>query len=219
MCALIGSFEVEKILGLIERNQHRGRVAYSLAAWDPVSGALGLIYGKGLFDPAALERIEHDGRYLLCHLQSPTHIAANGSMETQPSIIRKEKSSSYLWHNGILVPQTMEMISRKLGVKSGFDTHLLHWWLEKGETLDEVEGSFACIYLSGGDGNIRLFRSRHAKLYIDEKMTLSSERFPGSRCINADRIYRMDPVRRELKVEGRFRTRRFNINIEGELDD
>jgi glutamine phosphoribosylpyrophosphate amidotransferase len=220
MCSIIGSFSEKKIMELVEKNQHRGKVAYSLASFERDGSHVKIVYGEGEFDPKIFRQLQTDGRYMVCHLQSPTNTDAADTGYRQPSVITGSSNTSYLWHNGILMPQTMEMISQVLGIESRFDTHLLHHWLEHNEALDKIEGSFACVYMGGDARNIKIFRSRHAKLYVDlETMTMSSERFDGSRCINADRVYDVDLVSGKLSIASYFKTKHFNINIKGELDD
>jgi len=217
MCAIIGSFDKQILIKLIERNQHRGRVAYSISTYDIESGDVKTYYERGEFNHIFFEKINTDGKYTICHLLSPT-LTENDEEVTHPSVLTTEVGESCLWHNGVLLPSTMEMIQQNLGSQSYFDTYLLHQWIDKGEKLDDIEGSFACLYITQKK-QIQLFRSKHAKLFIDEDMTISSERFEGSRCINPDCFYNLDLEKKSLKVEGFFKTKRFNIYIKGEMDD
>ena len=214
MCAIIGSFDRDVVRELIKTNQHRGRVAYSLSLFNVESGDVHTVHGKGEFDLKLLENIEVGKEYILCHLQSPTGVVDTHENRVHPSMIDRK---SYLWHNGILMPFTMNMIQEKLAFKSNFDTHLLHHWLNDKYNLDDIDGSFACVHIE--NGIMKVFRSRHAKLYIDNDMTISSERFDGSMCIKYDCIYRTDFGNKRLIVDDYFKTKHFNITIKGELDD
>ncbi len=57
------------------------------------------------------------------------------------------------------------------------------------------------------------------KLYVNDELDLSSERFEGSKCINYDTIYRMNFVEKLLQPVSYFKTNRYNVIINGELDD
>ncbi len=217
MCAIIGSFDKKIVADLAERNQHRGRIAYSISLHNLESGNVVTEYRVGEFDPVFLENLKTDGCYIICHLQSPTGTSNAGENITQPSIVNSNQGSSCLWHNGILMPSAMKMIQHKLHTVSKFDTRLLHQWLLHDEKLDEIEGSFACVFAV--NSSVKIFRSKHSKLYIDENMTISSESFANSKCINSDRIYAVDLHKRSLAIESYFKTKRYNIIIKGELDD
>ena len=212
MCAIIGSFEKENILELVEKNQHRGRVAYSISLYDIKSSMVTSEYRLGEFDPEFLKSMNTDGSYIVCHLQSPTGVGYSDENKRHPSVVNR----SYLWHNGILMPSTIKMLQEKYD-DSTFDTHLLHQWLLSRGKLNEIEGSFACVFIA--EHSMKIFRSKHSKLYIDDNMTISSESFLESKCINADRIYMMDLEKRSLAIESYFKTKRYNIIIKGELDD
>jgi glutamine phosphoribosylpyrophosphate amidotransferase len=216
MCAIIGSFNKKTVIDLIEKNQHRGRVAYSISLFNLEDSLVTAEYGNGEFDAAYLENMKIDGCYIVCHLQSPTGIGDPDGNSVHPNIINNTQQNSYLWHNGILMPSAMQMLQQKF-CNSTFDTFLLHQWLAGNGSLDDIEGSFACVFIV--NGSVKLFRSKHAKLYIDENMTISSEYFEGSKCINADRIYEMNFTDNSLVIESYFKTKRYNIIIEGDLDD
>lgn len=212
MCAIIGSFDIKSILKLVEKNQHRGRVAYSISLYNIKSGMVTSEYKLGEFNSEFLKSMNTDGCYVVCHLQSPTGTGYSDEKRRHPSVV----NNSYLWHNGILMPSTIKMLQEKY-YESTFDTHLLHQWLLSRGKLNEIEGSFACLFIV--DNSMKIFRSKHAKLYIDDNMTISSESFFESKCINADRIYMMDLEKGSLVIESYFKTKRYNIIIKGELDD
>jgi len=214
MCAIIGSFNKKTVVDLIEKNQHRGRLAYSISLYNTENGKVKTKYSVGEFDPKVFEKMKIDGCYIICHLQSPTGDYSINENRTHPSIM---ENNSYLWHNGILMPTTIQMIQQKLKVLSEFDTHLLHQWIVSNEKLDEIEGSFACVFMV--NNSMKIFRSKHAKLYVDKNMTISSEYFEDSKCINADRIYAMNLANESLAIESYFKTKRYNMIIRGELDD
>ena len=62
-----------------------------------------------------------------------------------------------------------------------------------------------------------VFRTKHGKLYVDENLSISSERFEGSKCINFDTVYEIDWENRVLKPIANFKTRMFNFIIKGEM--
>ncbi len=133
MCAIIGSFDIRNILKLVEKNQHRGRVAYSISLYDIKSGMVTSEYRSGEFDPEFLKSMNTDGSYIVCHLQSPTGVGYLDEYKRHPSVVNR----SYLWHNGILMPSTIKMLQEKYD-DSTFDTHLLHHWLLGRGKLNEI---------------------------------------------------------------------------------
>jgi len=216
MCAIIASFNKQKVLELVRQNQHRGRIAYSIALYGDDSGINHIKYGEGEFDEKILTSMDTKGKYIICHLQSPTSVIEKEEEKVHPSVLGSDDDRSYLWHNGILMPSSISKLQDLYG-DSTFDTHLLHHWLLKQGKLDAIEGSFACVYVK--EKGVEIFRSKHAKLYIDAELTISSERFAASKCINDDRIYVLDIPNRGMKVKSYFTTKRYNMIIKGELDD
>lgn len=205
MCSIIGSFSKNKIEELVELNQHRGNFSYSITVIDKDYNIINQIKDFGLFDKS---KLSGEG-YFICHVQSPT----NGMLEDKNRIHPTENNNTFMWHNGLIKNRGIKDLQKFLKTDIEFDTLLLHK-AYKNYSLSDIEGLFTCLYLDKG---IEIFRTRHGKLYIDEDMNISSERFPDSKCINYDTIYNVDVQNKKLTVQDTFKTKRFNICIDGEI--
>ena len=211
MCSIIGSFSKQKIIDLITLNQHRGDFAYSITYFDILTHQV--IEQKkefGLFDIKKIKDYS-SSIYYICHLQLPT----NGLSKNIDRIHPTKEDNSFLFHNGILKPSAIKYIQHKFKTDISFDTQLLHKLLPDWAELNYLEGLFACLYIQ--QKNINIFRTKHAKLYIDNELTISSERFNDSKCINYDTIYSLNLKNRDIKIVNHFQTKRYNIIIQGEL--
>jgi len=209
MCSIIASFSKSKILELVEINQHRGNFSYSISMYNPTTKRIINTYKDfGEFNKEALKKIT-GYVYYICHIQAPT----SGLTVLTERIHPTEINNTYLWHNGIIKPQGMKYLKNTSKVSNNFDTYLLHTVLPDYKKLSEIEGLFACLYVNDG---IKLFRTKHAKLYIDDDMNISSEYFEGSKCINYDTVYELNLNNRRISKIDNFETKRFNIIIQGE---
>jgi len=198
MCSIICSSDRTQLFNLIKDTQHRGEHAHTVFEGRQVKEYF------GLFDE---EHVNHEGRTIV-HLQAPT----SQTKFTHPTHIDR----SLLWHNGIIEPRSVRELSEQYEPGMEFDTKLIHHVLEdKGfDGLSDISGSFACLYLK--NDVMYMFRSKHAQLYIDNDLTVCSERFSGSKCINYDTVYKIDD---DIEAIDTFETKRFNIIVQGELDD
>jgi hypothetical protein len=203
MCSIICSYKKDVLENLIDINQFRGNFSFSYTE----IGKHPEIQVKGWGD-FEKDIIRNNDLYKITHVQAPTGGIAKDFSRIHPTIIE----DTMLWHNGILTPRGITYCQKKLNTSEGFDTLLLHRMiLEHGfESLSEIEGLFSCVYFNK---EVYMFRTKHGKLYIDDDKNISSEEFKDSRCIYADRIYRVDT----LEVVDTFKTKRFNFIIPGRL--
>ena len=209
MCSIIGGFESEKVKELIELNQFRGNFSYSYTEFNE---ELGLVFQAKGFDEFPLGIISKD-YYKICHVQAPT----GGLLKDHKRIHPVMNKNDMLWHNGLLTPKGTSFLQQKLNTTEEFDTKLLFDALQKYsfDILNDIEGLFSCLYIK--DNRMYLFRTKHGKIYIDDNMNISSERFENSKCINADTIYEVDLKNKNLIEIDRFKTKRFNFVIKGEI--
>jgi hypothetical protein len=208
MCSIIGSFNKAKVKELIILNQERGSFSYSISLLDIENmKIIEQVKDFGLFDFDKLDEYKDDiNIYYICHIQSPTSGLINDKNRIHPTRIFE----SYLWHNGIIKSINNEDIIR-------FDTLTMHEYLfnEGFDILSDIEGLFSCLYID--DSIAYIFRTKHGKLYIDDDLNISSERFENSKCINSDLIYSLDFKNKNIIIEDQFKTKKYNYIIKGEL--
>lgn len=200
MCAVVGSFDRNKLLELIELNSYRGSHSYSFSTISPESGqlvlrqkALGVIEAGRIDIP--------DGHYAVVHIQAPT-TEAKDLESIHPAC---ENDNSYLWHNGIIKANHVKVLQQKYGKDTNWDTRLLlravctSW----GE-LNTVDGSFSCLLYD--HGTAYLFRNSISPMFFDSDLNISSTKFEGSVSTPANRVLKMDFKARCLYTIEEFKT-------------
>lgn len=232
MCSIIGSFKKDKIIELVKLNQHRGNFSYSISIFDINDSPymVGNIRNFGKFDIKELDNcyVHSDSLgeyYYICHVQDPTNGLIKDRNRIHPNYFTNKSVDSELWHNGIITAKGMDFIKENIDNKDidlNFDTALLNTIIcEKDyNILSEIDGLFTCVRYYHNQffkQKIDVFRTRHGKLYVDDELNMSSEKFEGSKCINADTIYTMDFKNKKLIESGKFKTLNFNFNIKGEM--
>lgn len=213
MCSIIGSFDKSQLKKLVDLNQFRGNFSYSLTTYDyDVNKIQDQVKDFGQFDKELINKALGDCFYC-AHVQAPT----SGLIKEFSRIHPTQINSSMLWHNGIITPRGVKYLQKLLDSTETFDTLLLHQAVHKFgiAELSKIEGLFACLYYDSKD--FFIFRSKHAKLYIDEDLSISSERFEGSKCINYDTVYKLGFNEKNVIIYDEFKTLRYNIVIDGEL--
>lgn len=206
MCSIIASFKKEKLEALVDLNQFRGNFSFSYLELE--TGESTKQFGQYNKDV-----IENNQNYKISHLQAPTGGLVQDINRIHPTLINNTK----LYHNGIITPRGVKFLQIKLNTSETFDTLLLHKAIEEFglDILSEIEGLFSCLYIRGD--RIFIFRTRHGKLYIDGEMSISSERFKNSKCINYDTIYELDLINKNVNIINKFKTLRCNIVVPGEM--
>ena len=213
MCSIIAGYEPNKLKELIELNQFRGNFSYSRTELDiRVGEIISQVKNFGSFNYETLDK-DDNYSYKICHVQAPT----GGMLEDVSRIHPTVSDNSMLWHNGLLTPKGIRFLQKKLNTTEMFDTKLLHMAIDKFDfdILSEIEGLFSCLYIY--DGQIYIFRTKHGKLFIDDDMNISSERFENSRCINSNTVYALLPWIPDYSEVTEFKTKRFNFVIPGEM--
>lgn len=206
MCSIIASCSKETLESLVDLNQFRGNFSFSYFE----SKTNKLVKQFGQYDKSV---INNNLNYKISHLQAPT----GGLIQDINRIHPTEINNSKLYHNGIITPRGIKFLQNKVNSDMTFDTWLLHKAIEEFgfDILSEIEGLFSCLFIK--DNKIFIFRTRHGKLYIDEEMNISSERFENSKCINYDTVYCLDIINKRYNIINQFKTLRCNIVVPGEL--
>ena len=170
MCSIFGSFDFEIIKSLSKLNSYRGSHSYSYSIID---SDFNITVSRG-FGALPLDDINPpDNSYILCHQQAPT-TEAKDEKSIHPSYLKDE----YLWHNGILKEKTISELQKELDDYSEWDTHLLLKLLQNNISLDNIDGSFSCVYYK--NKKLFLFRNSISPLFIDHDMNISSTKFNNS---------------------------------------
>lgn len=206
MCSIVASYSKEKLEDLVDLNQFRGNFSFSYLEFE--TGELTKQFGQ--YNKSV---INNNLNYKVSHLQAPTGGLIQDINRIHPTMINNSK----LYHNGIITPRGIKFLQNKLNSTETFDTWLLHKAIEEFgfDILSEIEGLFSCLYIK--DDKIFIFRTRHGKLYIDEEMNISSERFENSKCINYDTVYELDIINKNVNIINKFKTLRCNIVVPGEM--
>lgn len=213
MCSIVAGFKTDLLEDLIDLNQFRGNFSHSCTLIDTQQNKVGTQTKKfGKFDRDLLYKC-NEADYKICHVQAPT----SGMIEDYNRIHPVEINGSMLWHNGIITLRGIKFLQEDLNTTETFDTNLLLQAILKHgfDILSEIEGLFSCVLLRANE--IFIFRTKHGKLFVDNDLHLSSERFVDSKCITADTVYNLDLKEKTLTVVHKFKTLRFNFVIPGEL--
>ena len=175
MCAIIGSFNKNKMISLFELNAYRGELSNSISSFnnDGVVQNLNQYFGK--FNEEHLNEHSEDMFYI-GHSQAPTTNTNN----IHPANI----DNSLLWHNGI--------IKQKDLTENVWDTEwLLKKILQQGwSILSEIDGSFACVLYK--ENKLYIFRNEISPLFIDEDLNISSTKFEGSDSIESNTVFELN---------------------------
>lgn len=211
MCSIIGSYDPEQLKLLVELNQHRGNFSYSISMFDEDGITINKEFGDFDFDAV---KVADPNDYILCHVQAPT----GGLVKDRDRIHPIRYDNSLLWHNGILTDAGIKYLQEATKSTETFDTYLLVKALELFgiDILSKVEGLFSCVW-KNNENEFFVFRTKHGKLYVDDFLSISSERFANSRCINSDTVYRINWNQKKLEVTTHFKTMMYNFIIKGEM--
>jgi hypothetical protein len=193
MCSIIGSFNIDEIRNLIDLNSSRGQSSYSIGLYNIETNKIETLFkGEGEFNHTILKQLNIQPKhYIICHIQAPT-LGVGQNRSIHPSII----DSSYLYHNGQLTQNQIELLKERYNVDSNWDTGLLHHYYLNNEDLSDIDGSFGLLFINKDKVNI--MTSNMINLYINKDLTLSSTYFKNSTKIDSNIIYELDFDRREL---------------------
>lgn len=194
MCAIIGSFDRNKLKELYSLNAYRGELSYSVSTFSPHNERTRLdilLNDEGKLPDTLIDSIPYNpGQFFVAHSQAPT---------TQTSNIHPASyEDTLLWHNGIVKQSTIPQ-----GV---WDTE---WMVERlsdygWSVLSRIDGTFACIMFR--NNNLYFFRNEISPLFIDSDYNISSTKFDGSKPLPPNVVYRFDIFNKKLDMEATFET-------------
>jgi len=183
MCAIFGSYDIDKFKELAELNSYRGQHSYSISAYIPKSKSLTLIdKGFGAFKMPPIGFYET--AYWIGHIQAPT-----SGERTLDTVHPSQEDNSWLWHNGIIKEDFVKEMQGVYGDHS-WDTQLLNLWLNDQRSLDEVDGTFSCLRFK--DGCLELFRNEISPMFVDGELNISSTKFAKSSKSKANKVLSMN---------------------------
>jgi len=186
MCAIVGSFDKDKLIELVKLNSYRGQHSYSISEYNVDERKLHLLRKEfGEFNLDGIELTE--GCYYIAHTQAPT-TEAKAHNNIHPSV---EADECMLWHNGIIKQNCVNWLQEEVKMPNEkWDTKLLHEYLRYGKDLSEINGTFSCLWYNLGI--LYLFRNEISPMFRDEDMNLSSTKFDGSMPVPANKMFWVD---------------------------
>jgi len=158
MCAIFGSSDPQMLVELYDANMHRGGHSYSIMTFDNNMGILNIIKSTDQFPTNASSIRVKGAAYYLAHVQAPTD-GVGSSSPIHPAHIGQH----YLYHNGQIKPRSIE--------PGTWDTE---WLLNKllindpidyKDSLNDVDGSFACAFIDSVKETVILFTNPTCALY------------------------------------------------------
>lgn len=198
MCGIIASFSLDKLKQIAELNSYRGQHSYSLALFDYEMKEL--FYLCKDFGPINFNNFGiPPSNYAIAHIQAPT--SENRDLL---SIHPAQYGNTYLWHNGILKPETIKKLQKELNSSSTWDTQLLLEHIVAAGRPRDIDGSFACLLIDEQD--VYIFRNEIAPLFYDDLLNVSSVPFAGSKTVPPNIMWGLGLNTRELIETDRFET-------------
>jgi len=212
MCAIVASWNKQKLKELLEQNSYRGSHSFSLSLFIREASELRLHItwrGLGKIDWSVYDRLCEGDIYYIAHVQAPT-TEARDIQNVHPA----EYQHNLLWHNGILKDDTIKLLQSKYESSDKWDTKLLlQHVVESGfSSLDNIDGGFSCIYAAPLFGvsthNLYLFRNTICPMfYSHEDMTFSSTMFKNSKPTPPNTVFHLEPLRGSLDEIIKFKTK------------
>lgn len=177
MCSIFGSDDKAKFFQLAKLNSYRGTHSYSITVLKADS-IIFMHKGSGPLMEVDLP----EGDLYIGHQQAPT-TAVKDDTSIHPASI----DVAHLWHNGIIKSHVMKEWQLKYRQDWSWDTKwLLYHLINHTEDLDNIDGSFACLFYNSG--RLELFRNDNYPMYIDG-ISFSSTKFEDSLAIDSGTIY------------------------------
>jgi asparagine synthetase B (glutamine-hydrolysing) len=192
MCAIVGSYDTDKLRELAVLNSYRGQHSYSIAYFDPMDKRI--IHLERNLGEIPLDRINiPEGCYGICHVQAPTTDA-----KTIESVHPAEHNGDLLWHNGILKDRTVQELKADYFATTAWDTKLLLLHIQNMGCPEEVDGTFSCLWYDSDHRNILLFRNEISPMFYDDDGNISSTRFEDSRETEPNKMLLVDFLNSKL---------------------
>lgn len=209
MCAIVGSFDTDKLKELAKLNLYRGNHTHSLSLFNTQTGNISILKKDGPLDVDNINiPVNHYG---IVHVQAPTS-KVQEHLPIHPAIHKDSEQLSALWHNGIIKDNKLAALRDSLSYipeESWYlewDTHLILLKLLDNGTPDEfVDGSFSCLWYN--DRSLFLFRNEISPMFIDENMNISSTKFENSSATQPNIMFKLDLVNKRLLKRAEFKTK------------
>jgi hypothetical protein len=211
MCSIVGSFNKDLFISLIEKNSDRGSFSHSLSIINPADYTSITYRDWGPFNPQLLDKVP-SGFYMLGHCQAPTNGLVEDFSRIHPYVSVKHGTTYKLLHNGIITPESMRYINNVLCTEYQWDTQGLTEFLIEGEPqwdkLDLIKGSFTCGLLIEGK-KLYFFKNQIAPLFINTKtLDISSVYFNGAAPLLHNYVFNFDlqnvKLRNELEFNNKY---------------
>lgn len=201
MCAIVGSFDTNKLLELIELNSYRGSHSFSFSLYDTYLNRLTVVKRQvGSIDKSIINIPSRF--YGIAHIQAPTTDARDAD-SVHPALadllstytIDKDNTeyqyNHALWHNGILKADYCKTLQHRHGIIN-WDTNLMlcELMVDGWHSLSRLDGSFSCLYYV--NGGLYLFRNEISPMFIDEEMNISSTKFDGSVSTEPNKVLKVE---------------------------
>jgi len=201
MCAIVGSFNPQKLEELIKLNSYRGEHSYSLLEYNYEENIIEKLYkGFGEFNFNLLKDLEYNSNYFIAHTQAPT-TSGKGYFNIHPS----ESQDTLLYHNGILKEDCILELQKDYSYNEHWDTRLLHYHIEEGKDLSEIDGTFSCLHYNGDEW--LLFRNEISPMFIDDDFNISSTGDKGFKPTTPNEEMKMKFGPRLLEKRYTFKTK------------
>lgn len=187
MCGIFAAFNLTDFQTLAKANAYRGQASYSITTLmfnvkrDKVTPAIGMTKkGLGKFSTVGVP----PAPFYIGHIQAPTSQAP--SYET---IHPAQWNNRMLWHNGIIKEHDCDRLRQKQNSKELWDTMLLLKEVNICANLNEINGSFACLYWHEG---LYVFRNLLAPMHIGDGCLSSVPTSLTPTRLKAERYYEID---------------------------
>jgi len=185
MCGIFISTNKDTFIELGKANSNRGSYSHSITNCNFDGTIHSMQKDLGAFDE---KEIPNNVEILIGHVQAPT--TADGF---DPDNIHPAKyCNSFLWHNGIILPDGMKVLHETLNNQANWDTVLLLEYFNKGYDLSEIDGSFACVTVN--ENGIFVFRNVISPLFykiFKDQISLSSVPFKGATLIEHGKVFQL----------------------------
>jgi len=206
MCAIIGSFDFQKFIELLELNSYRGSFSHSVTTVDTLSMKTQTYKNFGPFTAKPEEIKLSKNYYYIGHSQAPT----GGLIKEYGRIHPAENQGLKLWHNGVIKDKEIQRLRKKLNSGATWDTQLVLEYLYQKKldfekVLSDIDGAFACVLIKDLN-DFYIFRNQPSPLYIDENLSISSTFFKNSRFLEHGVVFQLDFKSKSIKEVSKFKS-------------
>ena len=203
MCAIFGSYDLDKLEELAEINAYRGQLSYSLSEYNTTTQQL--IMRRKCLGAFTLEGLEMTrGMYYIGHIQAPT-TGASAEESIHPSV--RTDGHDLLWHNGILKEKYVSTVQAYFETSQSWDSGLLHNLLTNvgWDKLSEVDGTFSCLRYFNKD--LYLFRNEISPMFVDDQLNISSTKFENGTSTEPNKVLKINFTTKALNEVSSFTTK------------